>query len=163
MGSHQIMFRNRNQTVLRKRLIVFVNDLEREDGPMVVDVPAGMFDYSEASDVAPVGDAELPLANEKDVERVEPTLDSVETDEKKPDTDDLGFRIPTIFVIRRPVLSDRFPFFQQSPFQSFRPFSFLGNRRPSVERPVVEDVADDENTHDMLSHMERMSTSLSID
>jgi len=126
---------------------------------MVVDVPAGIFDGdTDVDDAIP-----LPTFPEKEVEVIQPEVpssDSVEIDgSKKTDTDDLGSRVPTIFIIRRPVISDRFPFFQQSPF--FGPSSFFENRRPLIQPPRIFQqernpvAVADESDHDMISHMER--------
>jgi hypothetical protein len=96
----------------------------------VIDIPAGLFgsDSSEAADdagvkdiqgssVSGVGDVEVIPLNVKDVSDADSSIEDVEV---KPPREDFfsTFRLPQLFVYRRPVIQD--PFSSFSPFPIFR-------------------------------------------
>jgi hypothetical protein len=140
------------------------------NGPMVVDIPAGMFDGDSLSSEPLPKLTKVPLeVQQSEVEFAPPKKtvlsgdDSLEDEDdgmtpnkgSDSDTDIFGVRVPTIFVIRRPIFRD--PFASFTPFQNFNPFAGFGQRRPVVTEPSLDDTeADKEEGYDVLNHMETM-------
>jgi len=149
---------------------------KRMTRPFVVDIPAGVFEAEGAepqkSDVpkleelpiAPKDVIELPKEDveiPKESEIVDDIVPPVKAEEPVASVEDIevpnresvfGFRFPTVFVIRRPLI--RGPFNSFPSFSQFSPFGggFGGVQPQPQQRPQIQ--AENPNRYNMMNHME---------
>jgi hypothetical protein len=161
-------------------LVAVVNAIPMaRDRPFVVDIPAGVFeadaDDTQKSDVpkieelpvAPKDVIELPKedviipketeANDDvipppKVQESDASVEEVGVPNRDPVSNIFGFRFPTVFVIRRPIIRD--PFIQSFPsFSQFSPFGGF-DEPPQQRRPQVQVQPSSPNRYNMMNHME---------